>query len=619
MNWHHGQNQCIPRVPADPEKEWKMTGINLLSGNGEGSEVDKKFQERMGEETTFLQFIGSCVTLGLYNPSGQQKQCSKSSLFNVQCWQSWVGEGGTQVVRGLGTVAGYGMEAGGSAIRTGLWLARGTGDLALVSSTLIGARGSLNHTTTEWRQLRDAMAEITQLESFVEKMENIKTGLDAAIEKATTEYMCAIFKKYILPDIQQMKINLTSITKVVDGKAVQEIPEAGSAEANNLNRQIILELAKICDIDVMEELADKLQFDQKLDESRKPKQAGPVPVGLIINTAGAAPGVAPPPQYKMTDLDWFRLFLPHYTTRYMDEFQKASGTGEEAAKKSKEDILKEAISHNIASGKSRMIDSNTMTNLQTKYGKLREMIGLYDEPDPKKKGQYTAELASFQSILKHYEELSKISVADAGTDWALLEKGFAFVGSSLKQRQEAAAAAELNRQQKAQEATNMAAAIARAREPLERELREAKARTEQVARNATAAQALAVERAKGEATKNALARERTAANAISRAAQAAANALARAKAPSAPAPVALSLAPAPSAPAPSAPAPSAPAPSAPAPAPLALAPAPSANGSRGGQLRNREAEGGRRLPRGRTQKHKKTTARKARVSRKYKA
>ena len=599
MNWHHGQNQCIPRVPADPEKEWKMTGINLLSGNGEGSEVDKKFQERMGEETTFLQFIGSCVTLGLYNPSGQQKQCSKSSLFNVQCWQSWVGEGGTQVVRGLGTVAGYGMEAGGSAIRTGLWLARGTGDLALVSSTLIGARGSLNHTTTEWRQLRDAMAEITQLETFVEKMENIKTGLDAAIEKATTEYMCAIFKKYILPDIQQMKINLTSITKVVDGKAVQEIPEAGSAEANNLNRQIILELAKICDISIMEELADKLQFDQKLDESRKPKQAGPVPVALIRDTAGAAPGVAPPPQYKMTDLDWFRLFLPHYTTRYMTEFTKASGTGEEAAKKSKEDILKEAISHNIASGKSRMIDANTMTNLQTKYGQLREMIGLYDETDPKKKGLYTAELASFQSILKHHEELSKISVADAGTDWALLEKGFAFVGSSLKARQEAAAAAELNRQQKAQEATNMAAAIARAREPLERELREAKARTEQVARNATAAKDLAVERARGEATMNALARERTAANAISRAAaQATANALAR----SATSRPLRGTGAAPS-----------------APAPLALAPAPSANGSRGGQLRNREAEGGRRLPRGRTQKHKKTTARKARVSRKYRA
>ena len=615
MNWHHGQNQCIPRVPADPEKEWKMTGINLLSGNGEGSEVDKKFQERMGEETTFLQFIGSCVTLGLYNPSGQQKQCSKSSLFNVQCWQSWVGEGGTQVVRGLGTVAGYGMEAGGSAIRTGLWLARGTGDLALVSSALIGARGSLNHTTTEWRQLRDAMAEITQLETFVEKMENIKTGLDAAIEKATTEYMCAIFKKYILPDIQQMKINLTSITKVVDGKAVQETPEAGSAEANNLNRQIILELAKICDMKVMEELAEKLQFDQKLDESRKPKQAGPVPVALIRNTAGAAPGVAPP-QYKMTDLDWFRLFLPHYTTRYMTEFTKASGTGEEAAKKSKEDILKEAISHNIASGKSRMIDANTMTNLQTKYGQLREMIGLYDETDPKKKGLYTAELASFQSILKHHEELSKISVADAGTDWALLEKGFAFVGSSLKQRQEAAAAAELNRQQKAQEATNMAAAIAAAREPLERELREAKARTEQVARNATAAQALAVERAKGEATKNALARERTAANAISRAAaQAAANALARVKAASTPAPAPLALAPAPLTLAPSEPAPSAPAPS--APAPSALAPAPSATGSRGGQLRNREAEGGRRLPRGRTQKHRKSTARKIRVSRKY--
>jgi hypothetical protein len=366
----------------------------------------------------------------------------------------------------------------------------------------------------------------------------------------------------------------------------------------------------------MEELADKLQFDQKLDESRKPKQAGPVPVALIRDTAGAAPGVAPPPQYKMTDLDWFRLFLPHYTTRYMTEFTKASGTGEEAAKKSKEDILKEAISHNIASGKSRMIDANTMTNLQTKYGQLREMIGLYDETDPKKKGLYTAELASFQSILKHHEELSKISVADAGTDWALLEKGFAFVGSSLKQRQEAAAAAELNRQQKAQEATNMAAAIAAAREPLERELREAKARTEQVARNATAAQALAVERAKGEATKNALARERTAANAISRAAaQAAANALARVKAASTPAPAPSE--PAPSAPAPSAPAPSAPAPS--APAPSAPAPAPTATGSRGGQLRNREAEGGRRLPRGRTQKHKKTTARKARVSRKYRA
>ena len=265
MNWHHGQNQCIPRVPDDPEKEWEMTGINTLSGNGEGREVDKRFKERMGEETTFLQFIGSCLTLGLYNPTGQPKQCSKSSLFNIQCWQSWVGEGGTQVVRGLGTVAGYGMEAGGSAIRTGLWLARGTGDLALVSSALIGARGSLNHTTTEWRQLRDAMAEISQLESFVTKMEQIKTGLDAAIEKATTEYMCAIFKKYILPDIQQMKINLTSITKVVAGQPpVQEIPEAGSTDAINLNRQIILELAKICDVTVMEELAESYSLIKNL-------------------------------------------------------------------------------------------------------------------------------------------------------------------------------------------------------------------------------------------------------------------------------------------------------------------------------------------------------------------
>ena len=592
MNWNHGQNQCVPRIPEDPEKEWKMTGINPLSGNGEGSEVDKQFKERMGEETTFLQFIGSCVTLGLYNPTGQEKLCSKSSIFNLQCWQSWVGEGGTQVVRGLGTVAGYGMEAGGSAIRTGLWLARGTGDLAVVSSTLIGTRLSLNHTTAEWRQLRDAMAEITQLESFVEKMEQIKTGLDAAIERATTEYMCAIFKKYILPDIQQMKINLTSITKVVDGKAVQETPEVGSAEANNLNRQIILELAKICDMKVMEELAEKLQFDQKLDESRKPKQAGPVPVALVRDTAGAAPGVAPPPQYKMTDLDWFRLFLPHYTTRYMTEFQKASGTGEEAAKKSKEEILKEAISHNIASGKSSMIDANTMTNLQTKYGQLREMIGSYNEPDPKKKGQYTAELASFQSIIKHYEELSKISVVDAGRDWAVLKEGFAFVGSSLKARQEAAAAAEINRQQKAQEATNMAAAIAAAKAPLERELEEARKRTEQVAKNAAAAKDLAVERARGEAAKEALARERTAANAISRAAaQAAANALARSSAAATPGPR------------------------------LAPRPAPSApsGNSRGGQLRNREAEGGRRLPRGRTQKHKKSRARKDRVSRKYRA
>ena len=592
MNWNHGQNQCVPRIPEDPEKEWKMTGINPLSGNGEGSEVDKQFKERMGEETTFLQFIGSCVTLGLYNPRGQEILCTKSSTFNLQCWQSWVGEGGTQVVRGLGTVAGYGMEAGGSAIRTGLWLARGTGDLALVSSTLIGTRLSLNHTTAEWRQLRDAMAEITQLESFVEKMEQIKTGLDAAIERATTEYMCTIFKKYILPDIQQMKINLTSITKVVDGKAVQETPEVGSAEANNLNRQIIVELAKICDIDVMEELAEKLQFDQKLDESRKPKQAGPVPVALIRNTAGAAPAVAPPPQYKMTDLDWFRLFLPHYTTRYMTEFQKASGTGEEAAKKSKEDILKEAISHNIASGKSSMIDANTMTNLQTKYGQLRKMIGLYHEPDPTKKGQYTAELESFQSIIKHYEELSKISVVDAGRDWAVLKEGFAFVGSSLKARQEAAAAAEINRQQKAQEATNMAAAIAAAKAPLERELEEARKRTEQVAKNAAAAKDLAVERARGEAAKEALARERTAANAISRAAaQAAANALARSSAAATPGPR------------------------------LAPRPAPSApsGNSRGGQLRNREAEGGRRLPRGRTQKHKKSRARKDRVSRKYRA
>jgi hypothetical protein len=480
-----------------------------------------------------------------------------------------------------------------------MWLARGTGDLALVSATLIGMHGSRKYTSSEWQQLGDAMAEIKQLEEFVKQMETIKTGLDDAIEKATSEYMCAIFKKYVLTDIQQMKINLTSITKVIEGKTVQEVPEVGSADAYNLNRLVILELAKIIDTNVMEELADKLQFDQKLDESRKPKQAGPKPVALMRDSAGAAAGVAPPPQYKMTDLDWFRLFLPHYTTRYMDEFQKASGAGEEAAKKTKEDILKETISRNIASGKSSMISANTMTNLKTKYGKLREMIGLYDEPDPTKKGLYKAELASFQSILKKYEDLSKISVTDAGRDWALIEQGFAFVGSSYKARQEAAAAAELNRQQKAQEATKMAAAIAEAREPLERELREAKARTEQVARNAATAKDLAVEKAKVEAGQAALARERSAANAISRAAaQAAANALARTSAAATPGPR---------------PAPR-PAPSAPS-APRA---APSGN-SRGGQLRNREAEGGRRLPRGRTQKHKKSRARKDRVSRKYRA
>ena len=220
------------------------------------------------------------------------------------------------------------------------------------------------------------------------------------------------------------------------------------------------------------------------------------------------------------------------------------------------------------------------------------MIGLYNEPDPTKKGQYTAELASFQSIIKHYEELSKISVVDAGRDWAVLKEGFAFVGSSLKARQEAAAAAEINRQQKAQEATNMAAAIAAAKAPLERELEEARKRTEQVAKNAAAAKDLAVERARGEAAKEALARERTAANAISRAAaQAAANALARSSAAATPGPR------------------------------LAPRPAPSApsGNSRGGQLRNREVEGGRRLPRGRTQKHKKSRARKDRVSRKYRA
>jgi len=606
-NWNHGQDQCVPKPSDDPDKIWKMTGINPLSGNGEGIEVDKQFKERMGEETTFLQFVSSCLTLGLYNPRGQPKQCSESSLFNLQCWQSFVGEGGTQVVRGLGTVAGYGMEAGSSAIRTGMWLARGTGDLALVSATLIGMHGSRKYTNSEWQQLGDAFAEIKQLEDFVQQMETIKTGLDDAIEKATSEYMCAIFKKYVLPDIQQMKINLTSITKVVEGKTVQEVPEVGSGEANNLNRQIILELSKIIDTKVMKELAVKLQFDQKLDESRKPKQTVSKPVALIKDAAAAAPGVAPPPQYKMTDLDWFRLFLPHYTTRYMDEFQKASGAGEEAAKKTKEDILKEAISHNIASGKSRMIDSETMTNLQTKYGDLRKMIGLYDESDPKKKGLYTAELASFQSILTHYEDLKKISIADAGRDWALLEQGFAFVGSSYKARQEAAVAAELNRQQKAQEATNMAAAIAKAREPLEKELREAKARTEQVAKNAAAAQALAVERARVEEEKKAIARERTAANAITRAAQAATQAAAQAainaRSTTTSRPLRGTGA-----------------------ATAATGAATAATGatgaignSRGGQLRNREAEGGRRLPRGRTQKHKKNTPRKARVSRKYRA
>jgi hypothetical protein len=405
---------------------------------------------------------------------------------------------------------------------------------------------------------------IEEMKDFVIEMNRIKTQLNEQIEIATFQFMVAQFFKYILPQIEELKLGFTTkITmnnkgnplKNKNGKIIREEFEQGTPEAIEANERILAYLSSMISIDKMNTLWDKLKLQEKYEQDIQSQFRETRPGGLLLTANSTAPsarqafaGFNQAAPQGLTAKDWFELFLPHFMSSVLKDLQQIDTKGEAGS------TLMERVKRTIARNIKEKNNSPALQQIRILEGQLTKAI--------KDNGE-----TEFKKILEKYYTITKgRGVSQIAEDFNYVVSCFESVGQSYKAKQEAAAAAAALQKQKEETdkrlAAEQAAAIKAATAPLQAQLDAAKKE-----RNAAAATAAQRERNAAVAQ-----RERNAAAQRERNAAAQRERNAKAKAPTAPAPP--------------------PPPAAPSAPPAAL-PAPSAkNNTAGGQIRNRETRRG---------------------------
>jgi hypothetical protein len=494
LAWNNNKQECEARACGGVEQAFVQSGIDPKTLDGIGQcQVAKA--PRMGEELSWGQFAYSFIpfTGGV---KARQVPCDQAGPTNVQCWSSWLQNKQVDIGRGLGTFAGYTLEAGGAGIQFASSAIGVTGDLTITGGLVHGTRRSVEWTYRGWKQFEIDKSEIEEMKDFVIEMNRIKTQLNEQIEIATFQYMVAQFFKYILPQIEELRLGFT--TKVTmnnkgnpvknkNGKIIREEFEQGTPEAIESNERILAYLSSMISIDKMNALWDKLKLQEKYEQDIQSQFRETRPGGLLLTANSTAPsarqafaGFNQAAPQGLTAKDWFELFLPHFMSSILKDLQQIDTKGE--AGSTLMERVKRTIAHNIK------VKNNSLA--------LKQIRTLENQLTEATKGK-----TGFEKILEKYDTITKGRGADQiSADFSYVVSCFQSAGQSYKAKQEAAAAAAALQKQKEETdkrlAAEQAAAVQAATAPLQAQLQatQRERNAAQRERNATAAAAAQRER-----------------------------------------------------------------------------------------------------------------------------
>lgn len=477
LRWNNNKQDC-EAVACPAEQAFVQTGIDPKTLDGTGvCQLAKA--PRMGEEISWGQFAYSFLPF-TGEVRGKQVPCDQAGPTNLQCWSSWVQNKQIDIGRGLGSLAGYTFERGGEGIQFAVNAFGVTGDLGITGALVHGTRRSVEWTYRGWKQFESDKSEIEEMKDFVIEMNKIKTQLNEQIEIATFQFMVAQFFKYILPQIQELKLGLTTKitlnnkgnpTKNKNGKIIREEFVQGTPEADEANERMLAYLSTMISISKMDELWDKLKLQEKYEKNMQRQFGEPRPAGLLTGPQNAAEAKAEAKAAaeaaaeaeaasqaavrKLSAKDWFELFLPHFMSSILRDLQQEDTKGEAGS------TLMERVKRTIARNIKERNNSQALQQIRILEGQLKETI-------TGSKG-----VTGFEEILKKYETITKgRGSSQIAQDFNYVVSCFESVGQSYKARQEAAAAAAALQKQKEETDKMLAAKEAKAVKNATRDLEE---------------------------------------------------------------------------------------------------------------------------------------------------